>query len=353
MGELNRTIASKPAALRKALIVTGLLAMALIFLVGAAFVYIAYNLTPVSTDKQAAKVWIDIPKGASTAQIGQKLAQAHLIRNQQVFTLYVRYYQLGGKLQSGSYSLSPAENLSAIVSDIYRGPLTVRVTIPEGYSTEQIADLLVREKLVDKDKFFAAVRSGSFGYDFLNGLPATNSRLEGYLFPATYKITPGISETEIIKLMLARFAQEYTPQVRQAIAAKSWTVEKWVTLASIVEKEAQQREDRPIVAGIFVKRLRQGMPLQSDATIQYIFGFSKAKLYVKDLQVKSPYNSYLNKGLPPGPIANPGRSSLLAAAFPAQSDYLYFVTKPDGSEAYAKTFPEHQQNVAKYLGPAH
>ncbi|HZW83129.1 MAG TPA: endolytic transglycosylase MltG, partial [Candidatus Deferrimicrobium sp.] len=231
-----------------------------------------------------------------------------------------------------------------------KGPesTAVRVTIPEGFTTKQIVDLLVQEKLIDKEKFMSLVKSKDFGFSFLQGLPQSEARLEGFLFPDTYEIAPGTSEEEIISLMLKRFEQELTPEVKAAISQKALTVQNFVTLASLIEREAREPEDRPVISQVFQKRLRIGMPLQSCASIQFILGTAKPVLSLKDLEVKSPYNTYKNTGLPPGPIANPGRAALLAAAFPASTDYLYFVAKSDGYHAFAKSYEEHLRNVKKY-----
>lgn len=351
MGDFSQqTEISKPRVFRHKLVLAIVLVL-LVGVIGTKIVvrdYVASNLSPVSGDPTAEPVTVKIPSGASTARIAQILADAKLIRNPKFFALYARYKHYDGSFRHGEYSLSPTNDLNKIMAALRAGPLPVRVTIPEGYTTKQIADLLVQHGLVDRTKFFHRVRSYNFKFDFLSGLPPSDARLEGFLFPDTYDIEKGVPEEKIIAMLLGRFNQELTPEIKQFMAKKGWTPLQFVTLASLIEKEAEKAEDRPVISQVFQKRLQIGMPLQSCASIQFLLGFPKPVLTYDDLAIKSPYNTYLNKGLPPGPIANPGRASLQAAAFPAGSDFLYFVAKPDGYHAFAKTYQEHLNNIKKY-----
>jgi UPF0755 protein len=334
-------------------IILGLILLVCLLIIGAgvgSYTYISSNLASINNDPTASPVSISIPKGASASRIGEILAQAKLIKDPRFFSLYTRYKNYSSSFQSGEYSINPNQDLQSIMNTLKKGPesTAVRVTIPEGLTTKQIVDLLVQEKLIDKEKFISLVKSKDFGFSFLQGLPQSEARLEGFLFPDTYEIEPGTSEEAIISLMLKRFEQELTPEVKAAISQKGSTVQNFVTLASLIEREAREAEDRPVISQVFLKRLKIGMPLQSCASIQFILGTAKPVLSLKDLEVKSPYNTYKNIGLPPGPIANPGRAALLAAAFPASTDYLYFVARPDGYHAFAKSYEEHLRNVKKY-----
>ncbi len=351
MGELSHSVeAHKPSFLKRKLIIGIVILVLLASGISGGYFYVSSNLTEVSNDPSVEPVNISIPKGASTSQIGQILAQAGLIKNPRFFALYSRFKKLDGSFRSGEYRLSPAQDMDSLMAELKKGqgPVTIRVIIPEGYSTKQIVDLLVQQNLINRDKFTGLIRSHDFGFDFLKGIPQSDLRLEGFLFPATYDIPKGSTEEEIIRIMLKRFEQELTPEIRQAIANKGWNVVKFVTLSSLIEKEAQKAEDRPVISGVFQNRLQKGMALQSCATIQFLLGEPKPVLLNKDLEIKSPYNTYKNPGLPPGPIANPGTASLQAAAFPAKTDYLYFVAKPDGYHAFANTFEEHLRNQKKY-----
>jgi len=223
-----------------------------------------------------------------------------------------------------------------------------RVTIPEGYNTEQIIALLVQKGIGSKEEFTKVITEDTFPYTFLNGAPKGSHRLEGYLFPNTYFIDIKTSPHAVIDLLLQQFAKELTPQVKKQLTTMKLTVPQWVTVGSMVEKEAEKESDRPLIASVIMNRLKVNQPLQIDATIQFLLGTPKAKLYDKDLQIASPYNTYLHPGLPPGPIANPGHASMQAALYPAQTDFLYYVAKKDGYHAFTKTYAEHLKNVKLY-----
>ncbi|MFA4886244.1 MAG: endolytic transglycosylase MltG, partial [Desulfotomaculaceae bacterium] len=203
--------------------------------------------------------------------------------------------------------------------------------------------------LVDRDKFFAAVANEDFSYAFIQSLPKGDKRLEGYLFPDTYQVTRGSSEKSIIDMMLQRFAREMSNHDYQAQASKGGlSLHEAITVASLIEREARIDEERPLIAGVIYNRLNMQMQLQLCATVEYALGTNKPKLYYKDLEIDSPYNTYRIMGLPPGPIAMPGENSLLAAIHPAHTEYLYYVAKPDGSHAFATTLAEHEANQEMY-----
>jgi UPF0755 protein len=181
-----------------------------------------------------------------------------------------------------------------------------RVTIPEGYNTEQIIALLVQKGIGSKEEFAKVITDDSFPYTFLKDAPKGSHRLEGYLFPNTYFIDTNTSPHAVIDMFLQQFAKELTPKVQKQLVTMKLSISQWVTLGSLVEKEAEKKSDRPLIASVLMNRLKIDQPLQIDATIQFLLGTPKAKLYDKDLQIASPYNTYLHQGLPPGPIANPG-----------------------------------------------
>jgi UPF0755 protein len=175
----------------------------------------------------------------------------------------------------------------------------------------------------------------------MNTPNAVNFKAEGYMFPDTYRIAAGTSEEQLVKIMVSQFDQQFTPAMRQRAAELGISVRDIIIMASLVEKEARVEKERPIIAGVFYNRLKQSMPLQSCATIQYILGYAKPELTVADTELPSPYNTYLNPGLPPGPIANPGLASINAVLYPAETEYLYFVADKNGSHRFSRTYDEH------------
>ncbi len=232
----------------------------------------------------------------------------------------------------------------------------------EGWTAADIEKSLADKGLVNSADFEAQLKASAQTFDFLGDTPKVRS-LEGYLFPDTYFLAVHPTAESVINKMLDNFRAKVTPQLQAQIKAKGFTVYQAVTLASIVEKEVGRRSanlsaddlqtlqnERQIVAGIFINRLNLGMPLQSDATVTYITKKNNPQATAEDLQIDSPYNTYKYKGLPPGPISNPSLSSIEAVANYKNTDYLYFLTKPDGTAVFAKTLDEQNANKAKYLG---
>lgn len=313
--------------------------------------YILSALSPVSTKESARDVIIEVPHRATAAQVGKILKQNGLVRSPLVFRLYARWKGLDGQIKAGEYRLSNSLSTPELLCELVEGqPVMQTFTIPEGFTTAQVADLLASKGLIDREDFFSAVASEDFPYFFTRDLPGGNRRLEGYLFPDTYRITKGSSESSIINMMLKRFEKEIKDLNYKDRAGKlGLTLHQAVTIASMIEREAKIDQEKPLIAGVIYNRMKRGMPLQIDATVQYALGEVKPKIYYKDLEIDSPYNTYKINGLPPGPIAMPGRSSLLAAVNPAQTEYLYYVAKPDGSHAFATTLAEHRANKERYL----
>lgn len=308
-----------------------------------------FLLSPVRLFRPA-EVVVTVPPEVSARKVGVILNRAGLIRSPVLFSLYARWKGLDGQIKAGQYRLSNGFYMPAVLSELVDGRLAVQdFTIPEGFTTKQIADLLAQKGLVDEDAFLQAIAISNFSRPFLRDLPARQQCLEGYLFPATYQVKRGSNEEEIIGLMLERFEKEITSLDYINLAGRSGlSLHQAVTIASMVEREARVNEERTLIAGVIFNRLKRSMPLQIDATVQYALGEQRQKIFNKDLKINSPYNTYLVKGLPPGPIAMPGRASLLAAVNPARTDYLYYVARPDGSHAFAKTLAEHNANKKIY-----
>lgn len=305
-------------------------------------------------------VLFTINPGETAATIAPRLQREGLITDAQLFLWLVRYRGVDVHLEAGDYELRPNMTMEEIVDTFQHGRLAeVWVTIPEGRRVEEIAALLEEQGSVDAEVFMALVDSGGFPYDFLfDRAEDAPSSLEGFLFPETYRIPVDYDPTQLIDLMLATFGERFSSQMRQMAADKGMTIYEVVTLASIVEREAVIVEERPIIASVYLNRLEQGMYLQSDPTVQYALGYQEEtgqwwKIPMsleEDTQFDSPYNTYLYPGLPPGPICCPGLGSLQAVLEPAQTTFLFFFSRFDGSHAFAETYEEHLRNQELYQG---
>ncbi|MEL1135131.1 endolytic transglycosylase MltG [Desulfitobacterium sp. THU1] len=300
---------------------------------------------------EPAAVQLMITPGMTAAQIAQDLEQEQLIRHALTFRLLASLQNADAKLLAGEYQVSADMTPQALLDKLLEGPVvhTVKVTIPEGYTTAQIIDTLVSKGLGTKEEYKKVIENEPFEYSFLADIPTGGARLDGFLFPDTYFFDPEARPKDNINRMLKRFEQEVTPEVMTKLAEMNLSIQDWVNLASIVEKEAGKDADRPIIAGIFLNRLEIDMALQSCATIQYVLGTQKYVLSLEDIQIESPYNTYKYPGLPPSPIASPGHASLDAVLNSTESEYLYFLATPSGETIYAKTHQEHLQNQAKYM----
>ena len=306
-------------------------------------------------DAQMREVYI--PLGSSTERIAAILQEEELIRSTFAFRLLSRNRGYDSQLKAGNYMLSGSMSMEEILLELQKGVIKLdglRFTIPEGYSVEEIGARLEELGLAEKEEFLGICRSyGKSGDDFLRQIfgrlagdsSQVNYRVEGYLFPDTYEIHEGATAEYIVDLMLDRFIDVFNAELRQRAEELGLELQQIVTIASIVEKEAVLAEERPLVAAVFYNRINSGfMPyLQSCATIQYILGEPKQFLTYRDLEIESPFNTYLHPGLPPGPIASPGLRSLEAALYPADVDYLFFVAKEDGSGGhyFNRTLEEH------------
>jgi UPF0755 protein len=280
-----------------------------------------------------------------------------LIKNAKVFSLYLRYEGQSGLLKTGKYYLRQGMTMEQIARVLVEGDAkynTVQFTVPEGLTLEQIAELLDKQKIVSKDEFLKEADSGQFEYEFVKEIPqnpAMKHRLEGYLFPDTYEVFKEADAHQIIDIMLKQTDAVFTPEWRERMKERGLTFHQTLTLASLVEREAKTAKERPMIAGVIDNRLKANPPmkLQIDATIQFALGKQKENLLYSDLEIDSPYNTYKHEGLPPGPIASPGRDSIKAVLYPDKHDFFFYVTKNDGTgeHYFATTYEEHQQNIAK------
>lgn len=292
-------------------------------------------------------VYIVIPPSSSTDSIGAILEKNSLIKNSILFKYMVKTKEVGSRLKAGEYTLSTGMDLESIVDRLVKGTKnndTTRFTIPEGYEIRQMAEKLANEGIVDKDVFLNLVSDKSNfeeKYSFLKELNK-NQSLEGFLFPSTYEIYKDASEEEIIEKMLTQFQKIYENEIKVNMDEFDLDLNEIITLASIIEREGKLDKERPIMSAVFHNRLKKGMMLQSCATVQYVLGERKEVLSTKDTQIESPFNTYINSGLPPAPIASAGEASLVASVNPADVDYLFFVlTGEDGSHTFSKTYDEH------------
>ncbi|MFC1465501.1 MAG: endolytic transglycosylase MltG [Candidatus Brachytrichaceae bacterium NZ_4S206] len=297
-----------------------------------------------------------VEPGESVAEIGRKLQAQGLIDDPDLFRLYVRLKGLDATINAGVFTLRPNMNIEQIALALQRSAAReVQVTIPEGKRREEIAQLLEQQLGVSADEFIRLTsRARAYNYPFLRGLP-TDATLEGYLFPDTYRLPENPTAQDVILRMLDNFGVKAAPLLEQA-RADGRNPHELLTLASIVEREAVIPAERPTIASVFFNRLRVGQPLQADPTTQYALGYQadqgtwwKKGLTLDDLKFVDPggYNTYTNPGLPPGPIANPGLSSIQAVLQPAQTDFYYFVAScnGDGSHQFSVTFQEHQTKL--------
>ncbi len=292
-------------------------------------------------------VRVTIPMGASFRSATDSLSSAGIISKPQLFRLYARLKQHDRKIFPGTYLLQRGTSWNTILSMLgdSRGSIS-RVTIPEGFSIEQITQLLAQHLNVPTDSIDAAVRDSAW----LTKLNIPTPTLEGYLFPDTYVFPPGTTARQAVAELVKRFEREWKPEFTAQLTQLGYTRHQVVTLASIVEKEARIPEERPIIAAVYYNRLKIGMPLQADPTVQYALGRHVERLLFKDLKIESPYNTYMNPGLPPGPIASPGSASIHAALNPANVSYLYFVATPDGHHEFRNTFEEHTNAIRNIRG---
>lgn len=304
----------------------------LFFLIAILFITAIYF--PFEENSTTQKV-VNISPGTNAKEIVELLEKSEIIRkNNYTFRILIKLSKLEDKLKFGEYNLSPSMNMLQILDKLVRGEVILyKITIPEGYTSTQIAELLDRKEIAEKETF-------------LKLLEDREKSLEGYLFPDTYEVPKQYGAENMVKVMLSNFNQIAIENNFADKAEKiGFSMEEIIILASIIEKESKFSEERRQVSSVFHNRLKKDMKLQSCATIQYILGEPKEKLDEFDLKIDSPYNTYLYKGLPSGPISNPGLDSIMAALEPADEDYLYFVLGENGRHIFSKTYEEHLKNI--------
>ncbi len=331
--------------------------LVIVLLLCCGFIYIKNGTAPVGDSYLGAEaVIVTIPMGAGTETIANILHESRVIKSVTAFKIVSRIKNYDGKYKSGEYEISAYDGAEEIMKQLAAGKsLASMITVPEGLSIDAVIEKLEGEGHINADAFRREVAEGSFdGYRFLDGIPKDEKRLEGFLYPETYAIALNSDEHEIIDTMLRQFDKKFTSKMYARAEELGYSIREIITVASLIEREAGNDEERAKIASVIYNRLEKGQRLQIDATVQYALGKTKERLYSKDLKVKSPYNTYLHDGLPPTPICSPSIASIKAALYPADTDYCYYVLKSKGSGAHNfaedyDTFLEYKEEYIKSL----
>ncbi|MBU4217039.1 endolytic transglycosylase MltG [Candidatus Parcubacteria bacterium] len=297
-----------------------------------------------------------VQKGDGVRQIASNLQSAKLINSALFFNIYAKNNNLATKFQAGEYELSAKSSMGEIADILVKGKVIRKekeVKFIEGWTTREMDAYLVKANIIQSGDLldYSKNEIGNLktNYDFLNDLPV-NATLEGFLFPDTYKIHENAKLDTVVKKMLSNFNGKLTEDMRADIKKQGKTIYEIVTMASLIEKEVKSYDDKRMVSGIFWNRIKNGQALESCATLAYILGVNKKQYTYEDTKIDSPYNSYMNRGLPPGPISNPSINAIKAAIYPIANDYVYFLSRFDNGETvFSKTYDEHLLNKAKYL----
>ncbi|MFH1714261.1 MAG: endolytic transglycosylase MltG [Candidatus Nealsonbacteria bacterium] len=311
------------------------------------------------------EVLFKIEKGQGSRDIAMALERKGLVSWGPIFRIYVLTVGVSNKLQAGEYSLSPSMNMPGIAAKLARGEvLKEKITIIEGWNLRDVGFYFENKGMFQAEEVWEAAGFPAIDYrqaldlplpvdfsdkyEFLKEKPDWVG-LEGYLFPDTYEIKKGATVLEIIEKQLANFEKKITPEMEQEIGKQGKTLFEIITMASLIEKEVRSLDDKKIVSGIFSKRIKQGYPLQSCASIAYITGIAKFRYSFEETRVESPFNTYLYYGLPPGPVSNPGLDSIMAAIYSKESPYFYYLSTPEGETIFSRTLAEHNSAIEKYL----
>ncbi|MFB3902287.1 MAG: endolytic transglycosylase MltG [Acidobacteriota bacterium] len=293
-------------------------------------------------------VFVDIPRGTSVPEIGRILHRAGVVSHPRLFAWYVRLFYPASSMKAGEYRFDRASSMRDVAGKLFRGEVyVIKVTVPEGFSRTDIIDVLIKNGIGTRQELMAATRDTSA----IAGLDSRASDLEGYLFPDTYFFSRRVSEKEVLDRMVSRFLQIWNAERQRKARELSMTPREVVTLASLIEKETALPAERQLISAVFHNRLKKNIALGSDPTVIYSVKLLKdydGVINQSDLKLDSPYNTYIYYGLPPGPIANPGLASIDAALEPAKVDYLYFVSRNDGSHLFTENYQDHLRGVRQY-----
>ncbi|WP_040207876.1 endolytic transglycosylase MltG [Neobacillus jeddahensis] len=347
---------------RKIVLSISLIVLLFILLIGGGgYLYIQSALKPVDSDSKTQKT-IEIPLGSSVTGIAEKLEANGIIKNSKVFKYYVKLKNEGG-FMAGDYQLSPSMDVEEIVSRLKTGKVlakaSFKITIPEGKQLQEIASIMAKATNLKEEEVFTKLNDKEFIKSLMVKYPdiltdeilhsTVKYPLEGYLFPATYPFyKPNPSVEEMVFAMLDK-TRSVLSDYTQESDEKKLSIHQLLTMSSLVEEEATAKADRKTISSVFYNRMEKGMPLQTDPTVLYAQGKHKEKVLYEDLEVNSPYNTYKNTGLPPGPIANSGKVSIEAALNPEETDYLYFLATAEGDVIFTKTLEEHNKNKVEHI----
>jgi UPF0755 protein len=308
------------------------------------FLVLLINYATSSIDNKNTKVTVDIPTGSGFVKLTDILNNAGMIKNRIFFYSLVTARQAFRSIRAGEYEFNTSMTPFAVIDKLLRGEIKIYpVTIPEDYSMREIAARLMEDKLIDEKSFFEL----AVNEEFLKAQGIEADSIEGYLFPETYYLERSMSTLQIMRMMVSEFWKKVTPAMRDRAKKLGFSVQKYVTLASIIGKESGNSAEKPLISAVFHNRLKRKMPLQSDPTAVYDLENFSGPVLRSHLKRNSPYNTYIISGLPPGPIANPGLDSLMAALYPANVNYLYFVAKRDGSHFFSSSLDQHNLAISR------
>ena len=320
-----------------------LILLAALIVVGSAGAYL-WSLSPAAAGQNTAKSIIRVEPGASLNDIAALLKTHGCLRSAAAFKLHAIVTGQASELKSGTYEVSSAMSAPQLIAMLAAGrQATATVTIPEGFTLAQIAQRVAEADLADEQQFQAAATARAVADILQVNLPEEVRSAEGYLFPETYHFTLGTGPEKLVARMILEFEKRFITHLWEPLPSEQrWgSLHEIVTLASLVEEEAQIESERALIAGVLKNRLERGMRLECDATVQYALGKHRQRLTYSDLQIDSPYNTYRYAGMPPGPISNPGLDCLRAALKPAHTEYLFYVARGDGSHIFSRTYQEH------------
>lgn len=306
------------------------------FFVGGGLIWWSDAVSPVNPQDTSTKIFV-VNQGDGVRTIATRLKAEGIIKDAIGFFLQVRLLNLDEKIQAGDFRLSSSMNAKTVAEELTHGSLDIWVTVLEGWRSEEIALKLAQALSIPEKEFLIVAR-------------------EGYMYPDTYLLPKDASASSVARIFEKNFERRVTQELRNGIANQGLTLDEGIILASIVEREGRSDEDRPMIAGILLNRLRDDHPLQVDATLQYILGYQanekswwKKTLYNEDKTRNSPFNTYKNSGLPPAPISNPGLGAIQAVAKPVDTEYYYYLHDPQGGAHYAEDLDQHNENIRKYL----
>jgi UPF0755 protein len=330
---------------------TVLAAIAIVLIVAATALWIRHELTTPYFGAGGGEVFVDVPKGAGGTTIARLLSDAGVIRFRFPFMLYERLGDLGRRMKAGEYRFASPATPIEVASRIAAGDVYyVSITIPEGLTARETVELLARNGIANLELLQRALGHT----DWIKDLNPDARDLEGFLFPETYRFPHTIAADDVVRTLVNEFRARFSALQSRSPMSSGWNAEAIVTLASMIEKEVKAPEERPLVASVLINRLRANMPLGCDSTIIYALktsGRFDGTLHKVNLSMESPYNSYIHKGLPPGPIASPGEASLAAALRPAETAYFYYVSRNDGTHQFSKDYSAHLLAVSRYQKP--